>query len=112
MYGSRSGFGNYINWPVCGSQASMLPASGLTGYRRGLGCGCGGQCGCSSRGLGYFDSGWDLSGWGWMEWGTVLMGAYVLISTFSTTKRGYGKVKRYAGRRRRAARMKRTLEAA
>lgn len=65
-----------------------------SGYNTGLGstCGCGGAC--CSKGLGFFDTGWDISGWGWMEWGTVLIGAYVLLSVFGTTKRGYGKVRR------------------
>lgn len=104
MYGLRTrGVGTYINWPICGKSGQpMVPSLPKPGFSisRGLGCACG--CGtCQNRGLGYFDTGWDISGWGWMEWGTVLLGAYIVMSTFSTTKRGY---KRATGTLRRARR--------
>ena len=84
-----------------------------SGYNTGLGstCGCGGAC--CSKGLGFFDTGWDLSGWGWMEWGTVFVGAYILLSVFSTSKRatrrvrrGYRKL-RTGGAKRRAEELRR-----
>ena len=110
MYGRR-GMGTYINWPICGIPG-MQAAQTLKYRIQGLGdcgCGCGGSC---QTGLGYFDTGWDISGWGWMEWGTVLALAYVVMSTFSTTKRGY---KRAAGtirrtRKRSQARRRERLE--
>ena len=77
----------YIDWPICGSSVSLLPHPLRA---PGLGC-CGGAC---NRGLGYFDSGWDLSGWGVVEWLTVAAGAYVLFSVLSTTKRGVGRARR------------------
>jgi hypothetical protein len=83
----------YIGWPICGQPATVnLP--GLSGLRgvRGLGCtGCGGGC---NRGLGYFDTGWDISGWSWMEWGSILLVAYMVISSVTTTQRTYRKVRR------------------
>lgn len=79
----------YIGWPICGQPATVnLP--GLSGVR-GLGCAdCGGRC----KGLGYFDSGWDISGWSYLEWGTVLLVAYMVISSVTTTQRTYRKARR------------------
>ena len=112
------GMSNYIRWPICGlpSQSGMaLTGTGLSGLR-GLGCACG--CGtCESKGLGYFDTGWDISGWSWMEWGTVLIGAYIVMSTLTTTQRGAKRVTgsiRKARRRstaKRRERLERELEA-
>lgn len=118
------GMGTYIGWPVCGQSTVApsaptnpglsglvpygwprrgltgtvpygWPRRGLTGIR-GLGCpGCGGTCGgCNNPGLGYFDTGWDISGWGMAEWGTVLLFGYVVMSTVFTTQRGYKKARR------------------
>ena len=96
MYALRSrGMGTYISWPICGypNQQIQVPNPGLSGFRKGLGCGCG--CGGSCfKGLGYFDTGWDISGWGWMEWGTILGIAYMLMSTVQTTKRGVQKARK------------------
>ena len=93
----------YINWPTCGyaSGPPTLPNPGLSGYL-GLGCGTGCQsCQmCRQKGLGYFDTGWDISGWGLPEWGTVLIGVYVLMYTFFTTQRGYRKAQRSVKRLR------------
>ena len=100
MYGTRKGVGLYIGWPICGysGQPPALPNPGLSGYRGvGCGCGCGGSC---KTGLGYFDTGWDISGWSYMEWGTVLAIAYMLISTVTTTQRGYKKVRKRIRRMR------------
>jgi len=97
---------------------SLAPQSAMTafmssgyGYNTGLGdCTAGGGCGCGGRcGLGLFDTGWDISGWTWMEWGVVLLGAYFVISAFSTTARIGRRAKRGAkriagsGKRRRKA---------
>lgn len=91
MYGTRSGMGTYIGWPICGKNATVNP--GLVGYR-GFGCACGcGGC-CPQRGLGYFDTGWDISGWSYLEWGTVLLIGYMVMSTVFTTQRGYRKARR------------------
>ena len=66
--------------------------------------------------MGLFDSGFDPSGWGWQEFGIVGLGAYMLLSTISTTKRAARRVKSAAsgaykgarrgnpGRRRKARR--------
>lgn len=101
--------------------ASLGPQSAFTrfvssgsGYNTGLGstCGCGGAC--CSPGLGFFDTGWDISGWGWMEWGTVFVGAYVILSVFSTSKRGYQrtarKIRKYRRRGARRAELRRAME--
>lgn len=110
------GMGNYIRWPMCGGPQAAAVTRQFVGLS-----GCGGKCGCGGRcqqGLGYFDSGWDVSGWGWMEWGTVLVIGYMLMSTFQTSKRGYKRaastVKGYRRRSRaaRRARLERELEAA
>lgn len=91
------GLGNYIGWPICGKGMGLAAYQPrIAGYgwpRRGLGCGCGcgGRC---QQGLGYFDTGWDISGWGAAEWGTVLVFAYMVISTFTTTQRGYRRARR------------------
>lgn len=71
----RTGMANYISWPICGTPGAVNVNPGLSG----CGCGCSGGC---NKGLGYFDSGFDISGWGWMEWGTVAIAAYMLVSTF------------------------------
>ena len=112
----------YIGWPNCGPsgtdylQRSTL-ITGMSGLR-GLECGCGCGGGCGQRGLGYFSTGWDLSGWGLAEWGTVLLGVFVVMSVFSTSKRGYRRASRTARRirsypqRRRRARAERLREEA
>ena len=106
MYGTRKGVGLYIGWPICGysGMPPAVPNPGLSGIRKGLrGCGCGCASGLNlpagtmykcCKGLGYFDTGWDISGWSYMEWGTVALIAYMMFSTVSTTQRGYRKAKR------------------
>lgn len=66
----------------------------------GLGC----DCGCKS-GMGLFESGVDIAGWGWLEWGSIFAGAYMLISTVSTTHRAAKAIGAIPGqhRKRRAA---------
>jgi hypothetical protein len=62
-------------------------------FGKGMGCNCKGGLGCKcGGGLGLFDSGLDPSGWGWPEFGIVGLGAYMLLSTISTTKRGARRV--------------------
>lgn len=63
------------------------------GGKCGLGC-CAGMCG----GLGLFDS-MDFTTWSWPEWLTIAVGAYVLFSVVSTTKRGTKTIKRKLRRR-------------
>lgn len=95
----RTGMGTYINWPICGVPG-MQPAQTLKYRIQGLGgcgCGCGGSC---QRGLGYFDTGWDISGWSYLEWGTVLVIGYMLFSTVTTTQRGYRQARRKLKRMR------------
>jgi hypothetical protein len=61
----------------------------------GMGCGCAGLKGCpcdKSGGLGLFDSGLDFTGWGLPEFGVVGLGAYMLLSVLSTTKRAARRV--------------------
>ena len=57
-----------------------------TAFGKGMGCGCSGL-GCKCNGLGLFDSGMDFSGWGFPEFAIVGIGAYMVLSTLSTTKR-------------------------
>lgn len=93
------GVGNYIGWPICGGPLQTQQTRQFVGLS-GLGnCHCGGSCG-HCRGLGYFDSGWDISGWSYPEWGTVLVIAYMVISTVTTTQRGYRKVQKRVRRMR------------
>lgn len=56
-----------------------------------------------------FSSGADLSGWGFAEWGVIGLGAYILYSVFSTTKRGVGAVTGYRARRISRRRRRRQL---
>lgn len=71
-------------------------------------CAHGGSCG---RGLGLFDSGWDISTWGWQEWAIVALGGYMLFSTVSTTGRAArGLAAIPAKRRRRIAANRRLRE--
>lgn len=94
------GLGAYVGTPTY--FATPAGAAGI----RGLGCGCGGsRCGRGCNcGVGYFDSGLDVSGWGWAEWLTVVGGVYVLASTVFTTSRGVRAVGRMpANRRKRKA---------
>jgi hypothetical protein len=94
-----------INWTT-GDEFTLRDA------QSGLGCaaGCGCDGGCTKKGLGLFDSGLDLSGWGLPEMGVALLGLYMVFSTFSTTNRGYQRV-RSAGRKRKSgAKKRRDLE--
>lgn len=89
----------YVNWPVCGSsltvlQNPQLPQGMQIQGMAGLGCDC---RGC--RGLGLFDSGLNLSGWGWPEWLAVVLGVYVVVSVFTTSRRGYGRRRQRRERR-------------
>lgn len=47
-----------------------------------------GSCGCKgcAKGLGLFETGFDVSGWTWAEWGIVLLGAYAAYSMLFTTR--------------------------
>jgi hypothetical protein len=81
----------------------------------GLGCAC-----QQKPGLGLFES-LDPRTWGWQEISIAVLGAYTLISVFSTTSRAARSVSRYRGERRerkekkartrkRAATLRRELE--
>jgi len=62
-------------------------------------------CACESKGMGLFDSGFDISGWGWLEWGLAGLGGYMVLSTVFTTQRAVGRVREGVKRtRKRVAR--------
>jgi len=65
----------------------------MAAANNGMGCSCKGMAGCPCGGLGLFDSGMDPSGWGLPEFGIVALGAFMLFSTFSTTKRAARRVR-------------------
>jgi hypothetical protein len=56
-------------------------------------------------GLGLFESGFDFSQYGLAEWAVVFVGAYMLVSTISTTNRAASRIASIPGehRKRRAA---------
>lgn len=79
---------------------SQLPVEFLGAGMNG-GCGCCGVSGLTMDGTGLFGTGLfaggtDLSTWGYGEWGVVAIGVYMLFSTFSTTRRGYSRVREKA----------------
>ena len=51
-------------------------------------------CGCSSCGMGIFDSGMDFTTWSWPEWSVVGIGVYALLSLVGDTKRGVQRTRR------------------
>ena len=67
------------------------------GYRgscaQGLGCGC-------NKGMGLFDSGFDISTWSIGEWSIVGIAVYAVLSMFFTTSRAVGRVRALPGERR------------
>jgi hypothetical protein len=71
-----------------------MGCAGLGCAGRGLGCGC--------KGLGLFDSGIDYTTWGGAEWAIVVIGGYMLLSTFFTTSRAVSRVRAIPGERRKA----------
>lgn len=75
------------------------PGTQLIQRVNGMGCAC-------NDGLGLFDSGADFSQWGGVEWTLVGVGAFALLSMFSTAKRGATgirkSVRRRSSRRRKA----------
>ena len=93
---------------MLGSPSNIGPGNGLVERFDGPvpklpGLGCGGSCGCSKDcgGLGFFDSGMDISGWGIAEWSTVAGLGYMVLSTVFTTKRAVRSVGRKVRRARR-----------
>ena len=68
-------------------------ADRMAAASRGMGCSCKGLAGCPCGGLGLFDSGMDVSGWAWPEFAIAGIGAYMLVSTFFTTKRAARRVR-------------------
>ena len=83
-----SGMGDYLS-----AKTGVYPQ-----FLNGMGCcGCDGMNGLTMDGTGLFGTGLfaggtDLSTWGAGEWGVVVISAYMLFSTFSTTKRGVSRV--------------------
>ena len=57
-------------------------------------------CGCSSCGMGIFETGIDFSGWGWPEWTIAILGGYMVLSTVFTTKRAVSGIAKIPGERR------------
>lgn len=93
---------------------AVVVPTGMSGLRRGLGCAgrdcrCGGACGMG-RGLGLFDTPFDLSTWGWQEWGIAIIGGYMLFSTILTSRRASRKISKSLGRRRSRAQRRRELQ--
>src|ERR1039458_10889058 len=84
---NSEGLGQYIYGFPCPYDSVMDPGPALPALLQatglsGCGCGCGGECG-----MGYFDSGFDISGWGFAEWGTGIFAGYAFVSLFMDTKR-------------------------
>ena len=85
---------------LLGSSSSLGPGTGLIEHFDGMGC-AGQDCGnCSCSGMGFFDSGAEISGWGILEWATAGLGAYMLLSTIFTTKRAVSSVRSMPAQRR------------
>ncbi len=103
----QNGIGLYVP-VVC--NPDQIPDSGAAYQRAGYGLGCAGECGCGGTcgGLGFFDSGMDVSGWGVLEWGAAALAGYVIFSTILTTKRAASRVRALPGerRKRKAARLR------
>lgn len=90
-----------IDWTQAQESQLMNAARGLGG------CGCAGLgCPCA-KGLGLFESGFDLAGWSWPEYAIVALAGYMVLSTVFTTQRATTRVRksfrRYARRRAVAA---------
>lgn len=101
-------------WPgfksvaTAGVNAFTGPYTALAGLR---GCGTGGSCTGDPLTLGaLFDSGLDLSGWGFGEWGIVGLGAYLLVTSFLTTKRGVSRIRKSGAARASRARRRASLQ--
>ena len=80
------GLGMYLP-TTCSDQA---PGAAGVYNTEMAGLGCPGGC---KGGLGFFDSGTDISGWGLPEWGTVAIVGYMLLSTVFTTGRAVRKTR-------------------
>src|ERR1700690_3476412 len=87
IMGPGTGLVQRYNW------TPQLESQMRGAFGKGMGCWCKGLAGCKCGGLGLFDSGLDPSGWGWPEFGIVGLGAYMLLSTFMTTKRAARRVR-------------------
>jgi hypothetical protein len=93
--------------PVLGPGLEYRHAARLAPAVPPTGCGCGGTCGgCGgghshpANGLGLFDSA-DISTWGVGEWGVIGVGAYLLWSVFTDTKKVSRKVQGYRRKKKR-----------
>jgi hypothetical protein len=106
-------------WPGFQSVATRTRTAFTGPFQPLAGCpGYGGSCTGEPVTLGaLFSSGLDVSQWGLAEWGIAAIGAYMLVSTVFTTRRGVRRIGevRVGRRKKRAARLKakaRALEAA
>lgn len=120
LIGTRHGFGTGLveRW------RGAIPDNGMSGYVptpnffstpagvmgiRGMGCGCHGVgCTCDGGlgqtgvfGTSLFESS-NPADWGWGEYATILVGGYVILSVFDTTRRGTRAVRRKSKAMRRA----------
>lgn len=104
--------------PGPGDPAPGMVAPEEANLTNGLGgCGCGGSCCSSSKGVGQIDlsnilptfytpfASSDISTWGWEEWGIILAGGYLVISMIGDAAKGVGAVRSYS-RKRTSARRK------
>lgn len=90
----------YISITNCPSSPSLAGNLGMGGLRGLRGCACGG-CGMGQpRGMGLFDTPFDLSTWGWPEWGIAILGGYALFSMIFTSSRAQRSISRSAAARR------------
>ena len=94
---------------VCDWSAQV---AGLRGFG---GCSCA-SCRCGPgmgrhRGLGLFDTPWDLSTWGWQGWGLAALAGYALFSMMLTSGRAQKKISRsFRKRERRRERIRAARE--
>lgn len=81
---------------------------------RGMGCACSGSCGGGgcNKGMGLFDTPFDVSTWGMQEWAIAGIGAYLLISLLGDLKGAKKRVVRYQRKSARRAALKEQLKAA
>ena len=86
---------------LLGGGSSLGPGTGLIERFDGMGCAANCSCGGTCAGMGFFDSGADISGWGILEWVAAGLGTYMVLSTVFTTRRAVKTVRKSARRARR-----------
>lgn len=87
-----------------------IPAPLLYTQRGMSGCHCGGTCGGCSRGMGLFDSGFDISQWGTPEWVAAGVGFYLVAKILGDLGRGGQKIRRAVRSRSSRSRRKQQLQ--